>query len=461
MHIPDPPEEKVESSLPLEKELIYRIKWLINLRWLASATTVLIVLVARYILKIPLPLVPLLITGGVVGLYNIIFIWYAQHLRTLKEDVHTFHSFANFQIGIDWIALIFLIHYTGGIESPLMFYFILHVVISAILLSRRNCFLQAIFASTLILSLAFLEYRKLIPHISFPPVLISAFYDHLSSILTYLFFFISSLFITAYLATSVSTKLRKRERRLVILENNLEKAYHELEEADKAKTQFVTMITHELRSPVATLQSILELLAGGYVDKLSPRQEEFIGRMRRRTAFLLNLVNDLLNLTSEKGGRVKKEPVKLDIKKIVKQVCDSVKTGVEQKRIKFDVDLDPYSLYIVGDEGEINLLFSNLITNAIKYTPPEGEVQVKVWGENDRIKAEVSDTGIGIPQEDVNKIFDEFYRAAKARKMVREGTGLGLPIVKRIVEDYGGEIQVESEPGKGTTFFFYLMGRHE
>lgn len=454
-----PPEEKIESSLPLEKELIYRIRWLIKLRWVASLATVLIVLVARYGLSIPLPLTPLLSIGGVVGLYNVIFIWYTRRLSRLGGDVHTFHWFANFQIGVDWIALIFLVHYSGGVESPLMFYFILHVVISAVLLSRRNCFFQAVFASTLILCLAFLEYTKLVPHVSFPPILISSFYDHLSSVLTYLFFFISALFVTTYLATSVSTKLRERERKLVILENNLKKAYHDLEKADKAKSQFVTMVTHELRSPVSTLQSIIELLSSGYVGRLTSRQEEFIHRMRRRTSFLLTLVNDLLNLTAEKEARIKKEPVKLDIKRIIKQVCDSVKTEVEQKKIKFEVDLDPSSLCIVGDDEEMNLLFSNLITNAIKYTPPEGKVQVKVLGENDKIKAEVMDTGMGILQEEVGKIFDEFYRAPNAKKMVREGTGLGLPIVKRIVEDYGGKIQVQSEIGKGTTFSFYIRGR--
>lgn len=172
------------------------------------------VLGARYLFNIFLPLLPLLSIGAAVALYNVIFTWYAHRLKRLNTDVHSFHNFANFQIGVDWIALIFLIHYFGGVESPLMFYFIFHIVIAAILLSRRNCFFQTIFASALILSLALFEYVNIIPHIFLPPLVISSFYNQFFPLLTYLFFFISALFITFYLATSITTKLREREKEL-------------------------------------------------------------------------------------------------------------------------------------------------------------------------------------------------------------------------------------------------------
>jgi len=441
--------QEIESSLPLERELIYWINWLIKLRWLAISMLIAITLGTRFLLNIPISLIPLLIVGKAVALYNVIFTYCARRLKQLKCDAHTFHNFANFQISVDWIALIFLIHYAGGVESPLIFYFVLHIVISAILLSRRNCFLQAVFASTLITVLAFMEYKNIIPHVS-SPILIGTFYNHLPSIITYIFFFITGFFVIAYLTSSVSTRLREEERKLVALEYNLEKAYHRLEEADKAKSQFITMITHELRSPVSTIESILARLLSGTAGKLTPKQIEYLERIRHRANYILALVNDLLNLTREERINRGKTPV--DIKKTLMEVCESMQTEIEQKRIKFTVETDPSPVYINGDEEEIELLLSNLINNAIKYTPLEGKIHVKITKENEKVKVDITDTGIGISKEDQEKIFKEFFRAPNAKEMIREGTGLGLPIIKRIAEDYGGTIQVESELGKGSKF---------
>lgn len=205
---------KIRPSLPLEKELISRNEWIVKLRWIASGATILVVLGTRYLLNISLPLIPLISIGAAVGLYNAVFIWYIRYLKRKEESAYVVRWFANFQIGADWIALIFLVHYFGGAESPLMFYFIFHIIISAILLPRRMCFFQSIFASTLILCLALLEYINFIPHIFLPPLVISSFYNQFFPLSTYLFFFISALFITFYLATSITTQLREREKEL-------------------------------------------------------------------------------------------------------------------------------------------------------------------------------------------------------------------------------------------------------
>jgi len=450
-------EKELEFSLPLEKELIYWIKWLIKLRWIAVIMLIVITLGVRFLLRIFIPVIPLLIIGGVVILYNTFFTQYASHLRESRGNVHTFHNFANFQVSIDWIILAFLIHYTGGIESPLIFYFVLHIVISAILLSRRNCLLQAVFASGIIVAVTIMEYKKILPHIS-SPILMGNFYNHPFSIFTYLFFFITGFFVITYLTSSVSVRLRERERKLLILERNLEKAYHKLEEAGKVKSYFVTMITHELRSPVSTIESILSRLREGYAGKLTVKQKEYIERIKRRIDYILALINDLLTLTAEERETIReKHPV--DIKKVLKEVCESMQTLVEQKKIRFEVKTSSLPLSIEGDEEEVGLLFSNLINNALKYTPPEGKVQVKVTEEKEGVKIEVIDTGIGIAKEDQEKIFNEFYRAPNAKKMVHEGTGLGLPIVKKIVESYGGKIQIQSELGKGCRFICSLKER--
>ncbi|MBC7189259.1 HAMP domain-containing histidine kinase, partial [Candidatus Aerophobetes bacterium] len=399
---------------------------------------------------------PLAGVGVGVVIYNLIFNLIARHLAKIKREVRVFQSFANLQIAVDWVALIFLVHYTGGVESPLIFYFVLHIVVSAILLSRRSCFLQVGFASVLLTVSAIIEYENLLPHVP-SPLFIGTFYNHLPSILSYLCFLITGFLITAYLASTITLKLRERERQLVDLESNLEKAYRELEDASRDKSKFIAMISHELKSPVATIESILSRLFESAGGGLTLKQREYLERINRRARHILTLVDDLINLTREERVSVRK--ISVDLKKILAEVCESLQTEIEQKRIRFLKEMDPSDLFIKGDPEELNLLLSNLITNAVKYTPPGGMVQVIMKRENKKIRIDVKDTGIGIPEEVKEKIFEEFFRAPNAREMVPEGTGLGLPIIKRIVKDYKGEIRVESRVGKGTQFTCYLLER--
>jgi signal transduction histidine kinase len=154
--------------------------------------------------------------------------------------------------------------------------------------------------------------------------------------------------------------------------------------------------------------------------------------------------------------QLKGEKKEVALNETIAKVAELVQTGAEEKGLKFKVEIAEEPLVLVGIEDGLERVFMNLVSNAIKYTPAGGSVAVKAWGENDQIKVKVSDTGIGIPEEALPRIFDEFYRAKNAKAMEMEGTGLGLAIAKDVVEQHGGQISVESAVGEGSTFYVTL-----
>jgi len=457
-------EKKTEIvvSLPLEEELIRQIKWFIRRRWLAGGGGILVFWVMSFVLELPLPVLPLYVISGSVLVYNFFFQNYAQKLEsTTPHKLSSFSRFANFQIFADWVALTLVVYYTGGIESPLVFFFIFHVIISTILLSQLASYLQATLAVFLITLLTVAEYYGVISHIHIPGILDGRLYNEPIRLFTFLLFFTSTLYISTYLASSVSKRLRGREKELVVLKKNLEKTYHKLEESDVAKSEFVMMVTHELRSPLSAIESTLKLFLEGYVGDMPGEQRKLVHGIEQRTHFLLKLVNDLLHLARVKAEKFQKKKNEINLREIVQRVANSIQTRARNKRLNLQVDLPDGPVMFWGNNDEIELLFSNLIGNSVKYTPPGGSVLLKMAEENLQIKVEVSDTGIGIPAEDSSKIFEEFYRAKNAKKIVKAGTGLGLSIVKRIVETYGEKIKVKSTPGHGATFTFYLPKKEQ
>ncbi|HHT9126106.1 MAG TPA: sensor histidine kinase [Candidatus Brocadiia bacterium] len=442
----------VSEKTSVEKELAERVLWFIDLRWFAILG-VLIGCGIAWSIQIQLPFFPLLYTAGAILIYNLICFLFLRWL-------FPYNFFANTQICIDWLALTTLVHYSGGLESPLIFYFIFHVIIAAILLSRRACFLQVTLVFFLILGLTILEFFGVVPHVKIKELMPLALYNNTKYVLSALFFFASALYVSAYLATSVTAKLRKREEALVQLRDSIAKAHKKLETLDKAKTDFTYKVTHELRSPLSAIQSLLKSVEEGYADHVSEKAKEVIVRAERRTGFLLDLVNDLLDLVAGRVEKPKEGDLKLvDISVIIKNVITLMQSKIKGKGVLLQMDLSQspsggLTLHAVPDDIEI--IITNLVDNSIKYTPPGGQIRISTKRIDNAIKLDVSDTGIGIPEKSKSRIFDEFYRAENAKQVITEGTGLGLTIVKQLVHRYKGEISFVSELSKGTTFTIVL-----
>jgi len=286
------------------------------------------------------------------------------------------------------------------------------------------------------------------------------------------------------MATSITRKLREREYELVAAEESLKartqalgEANQRLREADKLKSEYVLKVTHELRSPLSTIESCLRVITDGYAPP--KKREEMLGRAVQRTDALLALINDLLDLSRMKARRraLSMEPLSLCV--IIQQTVDFMHPMAEEKRISlqmaFPCGLDrikescrperpeseeadfPCRLGgIKANKDGIERLLTKLVGNAIRYTTVGGKVNIEAKAEEGTLRILVSDTGIGIREEDLSKIFDEFYRSKNAEAYHKTGTGLGLSIVKQIVDSHRGKIWVESEEGKGSRFSLFL-----
>jgi signal transduction histidine kinase len=448
------PDTQVSERAPVEEVLIERVLWFITLRWITIAGICTTALIAYFILNIGLPLIPILIIATCIFVFNFICIAYHHYIKctSYRQYIKSHQRFANLQIFTDWIALVFLVHYTGGIESPVIFYFIFYVIIAAILLSRKACYLQTSFAVLLIISLSILEYFSIITHVHIQELFPNPVYDNGLYLLSINFFSITSLYISAYLATSVNSRLRKRENEIVALKDSITDAYNKLEAIDREKSEFTYKVTHELRSPLSAIQSLLKSIEEGYAGEISQKARDLIVRSEQRTSFLITLVNGLLDLIAGKIGKPKEGDIKVvDINVAVKNTLHLMQEKIKAKNLEIKIKATPEPSYLNIVPDDLDIILTNLIDNAVKYTKQGGTISINNLVTNKEIKIEMSDTGIGIVKEDLYKIFNEFYRSKNAKAVELRGTGLGLSIVKNLIKQYGGSIDVRSEIGKGTT----------
>jgi len=226
-----------------------------------------------------------------------------------------------------------------------------------------------------------------------------------------------------------------------------------LEELDRAKQQFIRLVTHELKAPVGSIINNLKLIQDGYATP--EEQEHLINRSMARATEELDLINDMLELGRLQVIRLDAgKPVPLD--KILQEVVRSFHDEIARKEINLTVTVPRGIPPVMGHPEQFKSLWTNLISNAINYTPKSGKISVSLRKEADQVVGAVTDTGIGIPEDEQGKLFTEFYRAHNAKDLEIPGTGLGLVIVKRAVEASGGQIAVKSELGSGSTFTFRI-----
>jgi len=236
------------------------------------------------------------------------------------------------------------------------------------------------------------------------------------------------------------------------LVSSLSKQLTTLEALEASKARFVRVVTHELRSPVTVAQSLVRSVLKGYAGELTDVQAEVLGRISRRLDFLERLVNDLLDLAASKAPELVEREGPVLLNASVGQAVLFFQPCAEEKGLELTLRPCRHRLLVWGTEEGLSRIFVNLVSNAVKYTPAGGTVIVTMRRAEGRAQVEVADTGIGIPEEALPHLFEEFYRAPNAKALDEVGTGLGLAIVKDLVERYEGRIGVESTVGQGTTF---------
>ena len=625
MGFPTPPgntnsQRKLAPGKPartlVEAEMVSSVAWLIHLRWFAGAGVLLATWLVGTVFNLGVPAVPLFTIGSGILIYNLIFYLAERRLTHASAPAEAYDRLAKWQVGLDWLAMTLLIHFSGGIESPVILFFIFHIIIASIFFPSRTAFAFAALAILLVSGIALLEFYGLLPHVTIVGFLETQLYLNKLYVAAMLIFFASTSLIAAYLASSIHERLRQREEEIVELSKSLQRAttrlqalndgartvgstleltqvlnrlvkstaeamgvracsirlldksgrrlepvavsglsqaylekgpvdavtnplarevlsgktvnipdapsspmiqypeeakqegirsmlsapligknqplgilrayaiepnrftpedeaflsaiaaqgsiaienamaYQTIEQLDQAKSQFIRMVTHELRSPVSVTQSLLRTLAAGYAGIVSEQQQDILNRATRRVEFLQKLIDDLLDLAA---GKVEvkafeaHEPV--DLVASLDRVVKRFELSAQEKglTLALNKEIASDSPFVMATSEGLDRIFDNLFSNAVKYTPPGGQIKVTLKPMNGEVNVIVEDTGIGIPGEAMGHLFEEFYRAPNAKALEHEGTGLGLTIVKDIVTRFGGRIAVQSTPDVGTKF---------
>ena len=446
----------------MDAELRSRIAWLIQLRWLAIVGTLAAITAVDALFPGTLPIVELVGTATFIGLYNVFFYVYATYLRSQDDasrQIARSVGFVHIQLVLDYVCLTLLLHFSGGAENPLWAFYVLYIIVASLLQTRMATYMYAGLATFLYGGMVLLEYAEIIPHVRVTGLFGPSRYQQETYLLTILVTFAMTLFFATLMGTTIMTRLRDRGRDLVQANSQLETRARELtelnrllEELDKDRKHFVQLVTHELRAPVAAIESYMKLLLDGYVSP--EKYPDVFSRARQRAAEQLEQISDLLVL-----GQSQRKPTpagEVCLATILQGVLEIMRGPIAEKNLALRVEVDPDTPNILADPDQMNHLWMNLISNAVKYTPAGGRIDIALTHRPASIVGSVRDTGIGISEEDQKRIFDEFYRTTEAKQIEQHGTGLGLSIVQQIVESYGGRVWVNSAPDKGSKFSFSL-----
>jgi signal transduction histidine kinase len=259
---------------------------------------------------------------------------------------------------------------------------------------------------------------------------------------------------TGKLRRNVRELSKARKATLNILEDineakkEVEKANSELMAMDEMKSKFLGTASHELKTPLTAIKANVDFILSGREGPIPRNLRQYLSTIQRNTNRIQEIMEKMLDMARIKAGKIGLLLEKMNLLKAVKEYLKEIKPV--EKRIDIKVKI-PRGIYVEADRDRLHDIYINLLSNAFRFTPKGGEVRITARRDNDVVLAEVSDTGVGIPEDQCGKVFDEFYQVDRRRY---GGTGLGLTIVKGIIEEHGGRIWVDSEVGKGSTFYF-------
>ncbi|NUP13014.1 MAG: response regulator [Polyangiaceae bacterium] len=253
---------------------------------------------------------------------------------------------------------------------------------------------------------------------------------------------------------------RKRAEATRVRSLELEGQNRRIQEASRLKSEFLANMSHELRTPLNSIIGFAELLHDGEVDPNSAEHKEFLGDILRSGRHLLQLINDVLDLAKVEAGKLEFHPETVNLAALVQEVCSILRTTAAAKRIVLALEIDSRIGPLFIDAARLKQVLYNYLSNAIKFTPEGGRVAIVATEDGlEGFRLEVIDTGIGIAGDDLAKLFTEFQQLDAGAAKRHGGTGLGLALTKRLVEAQGGTIGVQSEPGRGSTFWVVLPRR--
>lgn len=250
------------------------------------------------------------------------------------------------------------------------------------------------------------------------------------------------------------------EKKVMERTRQLSQALEEVKRVSRMKSEFISAVSHELRTPLTSIKGYASILMTGKVGPISEPIKERLAKINKHSDNLVKLINDLLDIARIESGKVEMKLTEHDLPSIIMNVQDLLTLQMKEKNITFVADVPEDNPTLMIDAAQIERVLINLINNAIKFTPNDGIITVTVRYDVHGAKVSVSDTGIGIPPEEIPKLFQEFYRSDNIINQNIKGTGLGLALCKKIIEAHHGRISASSPPGKGATFTFTLPYRN-
>lgn len=455
----------MRDVLNRNRRLYLRSLWMINLRWIAILLVAIITIITVYYFRIELYERGIYFVCLLLILENMVSVFFLRRIGKVKEianlvnnppkkiklDYIRIKRTINFQILSDLFLLTLLLYFTGGVENPFVFFYFFHLAIASVLLSQKETYMHTLVAFFLFVILVYSAYFEVLPyyalHINQEFVDIHLYKDSyfvLKNTVT----FVATVFILVYLASSIGRKLQTQEEKYI-------EALEKLEEKDKIKNEYVLRVTHDVKGHLAAIQSNLSVLNSRILGPLDEKHEGFIERAYKRTFMATHFVRDLLKITRLRMMEsVEGQP--FDMRRILLQAIKDTRANAEEKNIELTEEIEEDLGIVVGDEFSILEITSNLILNAVKYTNENGRIKLKAIKMRDDVLVTIQDNGLGIPEDEKDKIFEEFYRGSNVKKIIEDGTGIGLAIVKKVIEQHDGVINVESTLGKGSKFYYIL-----
>ena len=432
------------------QELVSRAKWFINMRWLAIAACALgAVIAALRLAPAKVNPVDFVVTVVFLSSTNLLYTIIGRNLFGDRSRRRELQFLLLWQMFGDFTALSFLTYALGCIETPMGALFMAHIILATILFSRWHSLIIAVAAWIYATLPLVLEWAGVIPTRSifdgrFKLMINASFEATCGFVLAS-----GSVFLFCwYLVSEISSSLKLRE-------HQLEDAYQMMLKIDKERTQSTIVATHELKAPFAAIKSYIYTLRDGYCGKLPEKAQSVVERIGDRCDQVTNRITDIIHLSNLRSLVV--TDMRLTPVDLMAVLAEEAREGalIGQSRKIQVINLAEYypPIYVMGSQPHLKTLFSNLIHNAVNYCHDNtGRVVISIESTSKKVAVSVQDNGIGIPKENVDKIFDDHFRSKNAVAHYSGGSGLGLSMVKEIAVLHGASIQVESIVGRGSSF---------
>lgn len=353
------------------------------------------------------------------------------------------------QILVDFSLLGYLAYLCGGIESPLVYFFLFHCVISCLFFSKKFSIFHTLLSLAIIFFITLGPFFGLIkPHHFLFPNTAAGVHDNWIACSYHLAGISAVYLIVWFFAANITDSLKKHEEKL-------QDKIDELIQMDKEKNRYILVTTHELKAPFSSIQSYVNVIIGGYAGEISGQVHDVMLKIKTRCETMMKMITGMIQLANISSLKEKKSEVEkktIDLSDMLKNIVRSFADVASAKGVNIALSGgDDFKVF--ANQEQLDILFNNILSNALTYCYPNTEIKVEVKEDGSGILVSVADKGIGIKKEHLEKVFLEYFRSEKAALINKNSTGLGLTIARQVMEIHNGRIWIESEFEVGTTIY--------